>query len=132
MLDAIAEFFRCIREGGFNVVLCTVEAVVIFLTSLLSGILLLYTCMSLGLLVNKHRVGFAFLMYIAISIIGQTIMGILATTADFTDLFHLFERMSGFGQIQSVFGALFLSVAIPGVVFYFITRYMLRNKLNLE
>jgi hypothetical protein len=40
--------------------------------------------------------------------------------------------MCGFAQIQSAFGVYFLSVAIPGALFYLMTRYMLKNKLNLE
>jgi hypothetical protein len=132
IMVAIGDFFQAVRDQGFNVILCAVEAIILVLVSLMSGILLLYTCMSLSLLVGKYRVGFAFLMYIAISIIGQTIMGILATTVSFTNLCRIFEDMSGFGQIQTAFGALLLCTAIPGVIFYFVTRFMLKNKLNLE
>lgn len=132
MMEGIRELFRAIREGGFNVLLLTVEGIVLFVMSLFSGILMLYSCMALSLLVNKHRVGFSFLMYIAFSIIGQTIAGILATTVTFTRLADSFHNMSGFGQIQTAFGGCFLWLAISGTVFYILTRFMLKNKLNLE
>jgi len=132
MMDMINEVLRSIKDGGFNVVLLTIEGIILCVGSLFSGILLLYACMALSLLVNKHRVGFAFLMYIAFSIIGQTIGGIVATTVNFTRLSVMFQSMSGYGQIQTAFGASLLFVLISGVVFYILTRYMLKNKLNLE
>ncbi len=132
IFDAIGAFFKAISEGGFNAVLITIEAVILLIATILSGILLLYVCMALSLLVNKHRVGFSFLMYIIITTIGQIIFFILAKSIDADQLFNTFKLMSDFGQIQSAFGLYFLSVAIPGAVFYFLTRYMLKNQLNLE
>lgn len=132
IFDAIGAFFNSIREGGFNAVLITVETIILLIASLFSGILLLYVCMALSLLVNKHRVGFSFLMYIVITTIGQIIFVVLSVSLDFSRICNMFTLMSGFGQIQSAFGIYFLSVAIPGAIFYFLTRYMLKNKLNLE
>jgi hypothetical protein len=131
-MDAVRAFFQALSEGGFNAVLITIEAVILLIASLFSGILLLYACMALSLLVNKHRVGFAFLMYIVITTIGQIIYAIIAKSIDFEHLFTMFTKMCGFAQIQSAFGVYFLSVAIPGALFYLMTRYMLKNKLNLE
>lgn len=132
MAEAIREILRSMREGGFNVVLCILEAIILAAATLFSGILFLYVCMALSLLVNRYRVGFAFLMYIVISTVGQIVFAILATTIDFTSLGAVFASMSGFGQIQAAFGAYFLCVAIPGALFYVVTRYMLKNRLNLE
>jgi hypothetical protein len=131
-MDAVRAVFQALSEGGFNAVLITIEAVILLIASLFSGILLLYACMALSLLVNKHRVGFAFLMYIVITTIGQIIYAIIAKSIDFEHLFTMFTKMCGFAQIQSAFGVYFLSVAIPGALFYLMTRYMLKNKLNLE
>jgi hypothetical protein len=64
IFDFIGVFFRSISEGGFNAVLIAIEAVILLIATTLSGILLLYVCMALSLLVNKHRVAFSFLMYI--------------------------------------------------------------------
>jgi hypothetical protein len=132
LMNGIREFIRCIQEGGFNMVLLMLEGILLGIASLFSGILLLYACMALSLFVNKHRVGFAFLMYIAFSIIGQTITSILATTISFTRIEDLFTNMSSYGQIQTVFGGAFLWLLISGGVFYILTRYMLKNRLNLE
>lgn len=131
-LNAVQTFFRCLWEGGFNAVFLTVETVVLAILSLFSGILMLYTCMALSLLVNKHRVGFSFLMYIVISIIGQIAASIIATTYNFPSFHNIVDLQTALGPIQSVFNLCFACILISGAVFYAVTRYMLRNKLNLE
>jgi hypothetical protein len=132
MLDSIAQFLRDIGKCGFTGVLLTVEAIVLAVITLFTSILLLYVCMALSLLVNRHRVGFSFLMYIVITTIGQIIFAILATVAAFSKFFESFNHFPGTGQVQAFFGIYFLCVAIPGAIFYFLTRFMLQKKLNLE
>lgn len=133
MLEAFAQLFRSIRAFGISEVLLTVEALILTVATMFSSILFLYACMSLSLLVNKHRVGFAFLMYIAISTIGQILLTILITiSAASSDFFQRFSYLPASAQIQTAFGVYFLIVAIPGIIFYFLTRYMLKYKLNLE
>jgi len=132
ILNAIADFFRQLSQSGFSGILCAVEAVILAVATVFSSILLLYVCMALSLLVNRRRVGFAFLMYIAITTVGQIIFAILATAIGYDRFSAMFENMTGFGQIQSAFGLYFLCVAVPGAIFYIVTRVMLKNKLNLE
>jgi hypothetical protein len=132
MLEAFAELFRSIRSYGINGVLLTVEALILAVATMFSSILLLYACMALSLLVNKHRVGFAFLMYIAITTIGQILLAILATIGVSCSFYRFITCLPGYAQIQTAFGLYFLGVAIPGIVFYFLTRYMLKYRLNLE
>ena len=129
MFEAMAMFFRQLQGTS---VLCVIEAVIIGITAVFSGILLLYVCMALSLFVNKHRVGFAFLMYIAISTLGQIVFAIAASAFNVTKLWRMFENLTTMGQMQTAFILTFLCAAIPGVIFYVVTRLMLKNKLNLE
>ncbi|MEL4107098.1 hypothetical protein AAFA46_09705 [Oscillospiraceae bacterium WX1] len=130
--DAISNIIIGIKEFGFQAILYMVEALVLMAETLLCGILLVYTCLALSLLVNKHRIGFAFLMYIVITTLLQVVAAIGVEVFRFVDICALIEHMSGFGQIQTALGAYFLAITIPGAIFYFLTRYMLQRRLNLE
>lgn len=132
MLDAFADLFRSIRSYGVSEVLLAIEAFILVVASMFSSILFLYACMALSLVVNKHRVGFAFLMYIAITTVGQILLAVLVSIAGSCDIFVYLSYLPEYVQIQAVFGMFFLGSAIPGIIFYFLTRYMLKYKLNLE
>lgn len=132
LIDSISKLLSELRSLGFNVVLLSLEGILLCVATLFSGILLLYACLALSLLVNKHRIGFAFLMYIGFSIIAQTIAAVLATVINFTHLEDFFTDLTAQGQVQLVFGACFVWLALSGIVCYVLTRYMLKRKLNLE
>ncbi|SHH78228.1 hypothetical protein SAMN02745823_01002 [Sporobacter termitidis DSM 10068] len=132
MMASLKEFFRSLSQAGFSGILIGIECVLLAIGGLFSGILTLYACIALSLFVGKHRVGFAFLMFIVINIIGQTILGILAVSVDLDSLTALVDNMSGFGQVQTVLGLCFLFELIAGGIFYVVTRLMLKYKLNLE
>lgn len=130
--QSISEFFRSLSHFGVNGALAAVESIIAAVATLFTAILMLYVCMAMSLLVNRHRVGFAFLIYIIISVIGQTIIGVFATSVDYSSFITYIQGLSGFGQFQMGYGIYFLSVSIVGIIFYIVTRYMLKNKLNLE
>jgi hypothetical protein len=96
--DYFKQMFMAMRDFFLNLqgqsILYVIEALILGITALFSAILLLYVCMALSLLVNKHRVGFAFLMYIAISILGQIVFAVVASAVNATRLWRFFEDIS--------------------------------------
>ncbi|MDR2590549.1 MAG: hypothetical protein LBC71_06160 [Oscillospiraceae bacterium] len=142
--NAIVGFFHLLAvdisvsfstEPIFSVFL-TIEIIFLNLLILFSSILLLYTCLSLGMLTNKYRRLVAFGFFVAITTLLQILIAIITT---FTILASVSERvdsfmnsLSDFGQSQVIFLPLIILVAVIGLALYSITRYMLKNKLNLH
>jgi hypothetical protein len=104
--------------------------------SLFAGTLLLYACMALGMIANKYRWLVAVAAYIVITTILQiivaiaTAVGIVAGIAGAFD--GLLRNFSAFAQVQLVMLLAILIIAVLCAAFYFITRYMLKNRLNLQ
>ena len=116
-----------------HLVIFSIEAVIIVILSVFSGILLLYACMSLSMLVNKRRGLFTFGAYIAISTALQILFSILVAigaAVGISDLFD-FSGWNVFGASQAVIAILLVIEAAIGVVYYYITRYMLKRRLNI-
>lgn len=108
------------------------EAVILALSSLLSGILMFYACMSLSLLVNKHRVLISFAAYLVITTIGQVLSAVGVGVIALTQLPQIFLSWELAKQVHTVMLLGVVLNAACGVIFYFLSRYMLKNKLNLE
>jgi hypothetical protein len=84
----LADALRCFSElldsvgiYGGTLAAFIVEFIVLCLTSLLSGILTFYACMSVSLLMNKHRVLFSFVAFLVFNTVGQILLGIGAASA---------------------------------------------------
>ena len=127
-------FFEQIALPAPQIFVYVVEAVVFIALSLFSGILLLYACMSLSMLVNKRRGLFTFGAYIVITTAMQTVFSVLIAIGAAVHIYDLFNitSLSDFGQIQIIILLLLVAEAALCVVFYYVTRYMLKNKLNLQ
>jgi hypothetical protein len=132
IFDTIAKLFDSALQAGYSIPLLIIEACVLVIVSLFSSILSLYACMALSMLFNRHRVGFSFLMYMIINIAGQILMGIFFSVANYPSLVNSFSTMPEQAQVQTVIIGMILLTAASCVVFYFITRWMLKNRLNLE
>jgi len=134
----LANFFRNIYNilsiNPTQFIIYIIEFIVLVVFSLFSGILLLYTCMSLSMLVNKRRGLFTFVAFIVITtamqIIG-TVMAVIGDSMNITKYFD-FSRFDSFGISQvAIFFVLTVEIILC-VIFYFVTRYMLKNRLNLQ
>lgn len=124
-------------EISATLVLELFEVLVLAALGLFSGILMLYACMSLSMLANKHRGIWAFAAYMAISTILQIVGGIVATVVGMLELNfgvfdRMFENMSMFARGQVVIVGSIALAFLVCAVFYGITRYMLKNRLNLQ
>jgi len=119
-----------------QLVILAIETIVLFLIGSFSSIQLIYACISLSMLVNKHRGLFTLGAFIVITTVMQTISSILIAIASaiyMPDGFvQILSRIGVFGVSQLAALLLFLSEAILCVIYYVVTRYMLKNRLNLQ
>jgi len=124
--------YLAITPAQFTVYLF--EGIVIIVISLFSAILLLYACMSLSMLVNKRRGLFTFGAFIVITTAMQIIGTFLMFAANKTNIARYFDftRLDSFGLSQVVILVCLIIEVVVCLIFYFVTRYMLKNKLNLQ
>jgi len=120
-----------------QVVLLTAEVFILILLAIFASILLLYTCMSLSLLVNKRRILFSFGMYVAITTVLQIIAVIMITALVALEdmdgtLSRIFSEMSTFATSQAILLTLIALTLGLCATLYLTTRYMLKWKLNLQ
>lgn len=128
----ISKLFQNFNIGHINLTFFIMEAFVMFVLSLFSGILILYACMSVSLFVNRHRGLFAFGAFIVFSIIGQTVGSILVVIGDALNIMSIMDRFSVFGQMHTFMIMSIVCELVTCVIFFILTRYMLKSKLNLE
>ena len=115
-----------------------VEAIILALVTVISGILLFYACIALGQLSNKNRkiaaIGVYFGYYFVFQIFG-TIMIILFSELQGSPLFISIVNFIDTHPKATIHIGFWIGIvwtAILGLVYYAITRYIMKNKLNLE
>ena len=132
----LRDFFAAVALEASQFVVYVIEALILIIISIFSSILLLYACISLSMLVNRHRGLFSFGAFIvittALQIIGSVFVAIGAAITMPGGLNRLFNSMSAFGISQIVIAVVVLTEIILCAIYYFITRHMLKNKLNLQ
>lgn len=90
-----------------------------FILSSLSGILMIYLSIAVGQLFTDRRALMGFVAYFAVAIIlSETISGQLIR-----DTFDISINLFTYSGIECL---------IEGIVFYFATNYLLKNKLNIQ
>ena len=135
--------FRVFRESAGEVVMTVVAAVI----QIVRIVLLVYTAMAIGAAAKSHKVFYSVLTFIIIMII----MGIIGTVTNIS----LIDMLSGSAAVSETAGisagmtvedgnglaaAGYIGLlvkqcitdAIYSVVFFFVTTWFLKNKLNLE
>ena len=115
------------------------EIVIWLLILTVVGTLFIYLCMALGHLAKKHRVLMAVVWYFVLSTVLQFlfmffIMGVgnLPLEGFWMALNDFFRGVGVAGTIHIGMITLCLGTAAVGAVFFLGTRYILKNKLNLE
>lgn len=133
--DIIREIIQFLQEAqiaGVQLGVYIVEFILASVASLLSSILFFYGCMSCSLLFNKNRVLFSFVAFLVFYTVGQILSAIVVSIVMTTGLPEFFSQMHPYAVIHTAqLGVLALNVLV-GAFFYFLSRYMLKNKLNLE
>ena len=113
-----------------------IEVFIMMVIGLFSGFMLIYACMALSMLVNKRRGLFSFGAFIVITTAVQTVYAVLMAVAGAMGYFGRFDLIANgvfvFRLSQVVVLVLCLCEVIMFVVYYLVTRYMLRRRLNLQ
>ncbi|MCL2226402.1 MAG: hypothetical protein FWB97_02090 [Oscillospiraceae bacterium] len=140
ILEAIREAFSYalmyIPFAPHQIALLATQFAIATILGAFASTLLIYACMSLSLFANKHRVLISFGAYIAITTVLQIIFTLLIAVGIWSGALHSFETavlgFTSFGQAQVLTWIIIALAAIPCALFYLITRYMLKNRLNLQ
>lgn len=135
--DSVIEFYRQISRGfsemihyfGNATYLIGLESIILGILALASSILMIYSAIALGHLFNKHKLLASFGMYIVLSAISKTIMGIYML---FIDGIIEFISFTTFSNIQLLLLFIFIYLIAITVGYFILTQFILKNKLNLE
>lgn len=132
------EVFKIMGQNG-NLTWMLFEVLMVMLVSVAFQIILLYASLAVGQLFSAHRILGAFLAYIVFSFCNQmvsaiSVMGFNLETSREYEL--VVDGVTGTFEMPAAYDAVMItSVVISGIliaVYFFITQYMLKNKLNLE
>lgn len=138
---AIGDVFSQLSASEtFHVWIIFIEIILSLLLSFVSSVLMIYVSIALGQLFNDHKILASFGIYIAITvglqIIGVILMLIVTTiyTSSGFDL-NAWMTASDINAMITIHGFMWLMIianAVLGGVFYGVTAWIMKNKLNLE
>ena len=138
LLNFFKEFFQMLTRtefGAANGVMYLLEVIALLVIMSMVGILFMYVCIALGHLAKKHRVAMAVVWYFVLSTVLQFLFAMVVMAGDggiFNAMYGWVTYLPEAAQIHFVLLLVCVATAIPGAVFFFGTRYILQNKLNLE
>jgi len=132
----VREFLRmAIGEfGGANLALLPLEALLISFFGTCAMCLRCYSALAIGGSAADHKLAYAFLAYIVIGIVLSLIENGIGIGLVNTDYFFMQDFASAQDSIRFFHTVMWLSIlssAIYSAIFYFVTRFFLKNKLNL-
>jgi len=134
--DAIRTLFLMAPFSTGETLLFMVQFFVLIIISVFSNILLMYACMSIGILFNKYRALASFGAFVVITTAMQIIGAIFTAIGVSGGLFEAIERWTRgagtFLNAQLIVLACFVIGLLVCAACYSITRYILKNKLNLQ
>ena len=149
--EELANSWQTLREGLAQVALpaslpwLIVECVVLSLVGIAAETLKIYAAIALGHLAKKHRVLWAIVSYIGINIVLNFLLGLSVERAVAWDLFSGLVNpnfgvefangqwvIEGAGLAAGVTGSAIVAELLLCAVLFFLTRWILKNKLNLE
>ncbi len=141
-------FRELAEQSGGGVWLCVAELLVLLLMSGLRAYLHLYTAIAIGHLFQKHRVAMSFAAYVVIraplSFIVGTRRGIVPDLVFNVGIISAADAMGGIdgslsyeiiGSAGNFHAAIWTQIGVILVlsaVFFLVTNYILRRRLNLE
>lgn len=129
---AVSRFFA---TNGAIVTQILIEIILTAIVGILACTLQIYASIVIGNLSSKHKMlaGFgAFVGFgIVQQIIGSTVFGNLIYSFTFS-MDHATSTMASLYAVRSFLLATIIFSLVFSVIFYFITEWMLRKKLNLE
>lgn len=132
MQDALISVGDLIRREPI-VILYIVESIILMLLSGLSGIYQIYASISIGQLVNRHRVAMSLAVYIGINMVLSTVGTVGGVIIGLTGVAKRIEYLLETGHIgpQILIIAGIVCTAAIIVIFHIITERMMSRRLNL-
>ncbi|NLK28845.1 MAG: hypothetical protein GX306_10975 [Clostridiales bacterium] len=130
------EFLRVIKDVRENLtesfgsygILFIIEIIIVVILSILNDLLKIYLSIAIGQLINGHKLIGSIGAYIGINIVIQIITTILLTIAGFA-----YQTYANPMDIpRSFFPIMILLLLLLNIVYYEVTNYLFKNKLNLE
>lgn len=114
------------------------EFIVLLIISMFYEYLLVYACICIGQRARKHRVLLAFgayyIYYIIVQVLGtvlSVLLVVLEETLFFEKLLMFFEKHA-YGCIHGILIGSIILTALMSFVYFLISRYIMRKKINLE
>lgn len=135
--EFMGEVFAFLREYDLSAGILIFLFVVFIIIGIMSSCAMIYASMSIGHLAHKHRVGFAVLAYIGLSMVMSTITTILAQIFNYNSwltnaLSDLFSKLSDMTAVYVLMIVFIVIYAITTAIYFVITERILSKKLNLE
>ncbi len=149
--EELANSWQTLREGLAQVSLpaslpwLIVECVVLSLIGIVAETLKIYASIALGHLAKKHRVLWAIVSYIGLNIVLNFLLGLSVERAAAWNLFSGLANpnfgvefvegkwaFEGVGLVAGVTGGAIVGELLLCAALFFLTRWILKNKLNLE
>lgn len=122
--------------GTGNVIAYSIEAIIFMISSLVAFVFMIYLCLSIGQLSDKHKGLCAFGAFIGINIVLNNIIAAILSGIfrhiDLGGIDNLISSMTYIGQIHVSILTGILAMVIQAAIYFLVTRYILTNKLNLE
>ena len=142
MWDVLGRAVEILAREVPNFVPLVILLVISFFVGLICSISQVYAAMALGHLASSHRVGFAVLAFIVLSVIWSTVGSVIGMFGypDVTTSLTTVTTQSDAVQVMTVFSDVMGTALIWGlvldvvrcVVHLIITNYILSRRLNLE
>jgi hypothetical protein len=124
--DFTREFNKAFGSTG---VLFIIEFIALALISIISSILMIYVSIALGQLFNGHKLLGSIISYVCIYTVLQIVSGIFmaATGILFADYIKTTESIT-----HLIFPIMIVATLVLSGVYYFVTDFIFRKKLNLD
>ncbi len=125
--------FEELKMLGVSVV-TIIMFIVTAILSVIGNYLLLYLSISLGCMIaKKHRFIVCGACYLGVSTVVSTLSSVVSIVIMFIMTSAMITQIDQLGIIfNAMLGVISVFLAIEVVVCYFITRYILKNKVNLD
>lgn len=138
ILTGIREITKIVFDNG-NILLMILDMLLSVLVSSAAQIMIIFAAICAGQFFAGHRVIGAFAFYMLFTFINQTISGMftLAFNLETTKKYNAyFDGANHIYEIPAAFHAVMLTAAVlsavMGVVYFFVAKYALTKRLNIE
>ncbi|MBR1566030.1 MAG: hypothetical protein IJ649_04620 [Oscillospiraceae bacterium] len=129
-LDAVRAGIR--ELGAGNITLYVLEAIVLAFAYGGEMCLRCYAAMAIGGSASDHKLLYSFVAYFGIGLVLSIVSSFVSLRViPYLDVHPFFDGTSPVAAIHSFMGVNFLIAAALFAVFYFVTRWFMKNKLNL-